>query len=223
MVVVMHWIDVGGREIGSLSKFATDIFQEGIQFRTVKLRSRGEPVHEMYRMIEHNTRFPVEMMGDINSQIGGCLMGRDSVAELVGRYGIETFRGALDTIWDQSEAEARAAIRAIPDGTYTAEATLDNDGLNPGSLPCKVTVIVEGDEMTIDLSALPPEIKAPMNSGRSGGGQTVARLAFRYLLMPEGDANEGTFRPLKLILPEGTIVSAGPTSPMGTTIRRCRR
>ena len=115
----MHWIDVGGRDIGSLSKFSTDIFQEGIQFRTVKLRSRGEPVPEMYRMIEHNTRFPVEMMGDINSQIGGCLMGRDSVVELVGRYGVATFRAALDTIWDQSEAEARAAIRAIPDGTYT--------------------------------------------------------------------------------------------------------
>ena len=215
MVVVMHWIDVGGREIGSLSKFATDIFQEGIQFRTVKLRSRGEPVPEMIRMIEHNTRFPVEMMGDINSQIGGCMMGRDSVAELVDRYGVDTFARALDTIWDQSEAEARAAIRGIPDGTYSAEATLDNDGLNPGPLPCKVTVTVAGDEMTIDLSALPKEVNAPMNSGRSGGGATVARLAFRYLLLPEGDANEGTFRPLKLILPEGTIVSARPTAPMG--------
>jgi N-methylhydantoinase B len=216
MVVVMHWIDVGGRDVGSLSKFATDIFQEGIQFRTVKLRSRGEPVPEMYRMIEHNTRFPVEMMGDINSQIGGCLLGRDGVAELAGRYGVETFLGALEAIWDQSEAVARAAIAAIPDGTYTAEATLDNDGLNPGSLPCRVTVIVAGDEMTIDLSALPAEVKAPMNAGRSGGGSTVARLAFRYLLLPEGDANEGTFRPLRLNLPEGTIVSARPTSAMGS-------
>ncbi len=215
MVVVMHWIDVGGRDVGSLSKFATDIFQEGIQFRTVKLRSRGEPVLEMVRMIEHNTRFPIEMMGDINSQIGGCVMGRDRVADLVERYGVETFRRALTIIWDQSEAEARAAIRAIRDGTYTAEATLDDDGLNPGSLPCKVTVVVAGDEMTIDLSALPAEVNAPMNSGRSGGGSTVARLAFRYLLLPEGDANEGTFRPLKLILPEGTIVSARPTAPMG--------
>ena len=80
MVVVMHWIDVGGRDVGSISKFATDIFQEGIQFRTVKLQSCGEPVREIYRMIEHNTRFPVEMMGDINSQIGGCLLGRDGVA-----------------------------------------------------------------------------------------------------------------------------------------------
>jgi N-methylhydantoinase B len=216
MVVVMHWIDVGGRDIGSTSKFATDIFQEGIQFRTVKLRARGEPVREMYRMIEHNTRFPIEMMGDINSQIGGCLMGRDGVIELAERYGAATFRGAIDAIWRQSEAEARAAIRTIPDGTYKAEATLDDDGLNPGSLPCRVTVTVAGDEMTIDLSDLPREVRAPMNSGRSGGGATVARLAFRYLLLPEGDANEGTFRPLKLILPEGTIVSARPTSPMGS-------
>jgi N-methylhydantoinase B len=57
-VVVVHWLDVGGRVIGSLSKYATDIFQEGIQFRTVKLRSRGEPVLEIYRMIQGNTRFP---------------------------------------------------------------------------------------------------------------------------------------------------------------------
>lgn len=216
MVVVMHWIDVGGRDIGSLSKFATDIFQEGIQFRTVKLRSRGEPVPEMIRMIEHNTRFPVEMMGDINSQIGGCLLGRDSVVELVERYGVDTFRKALGIIWDQSESEARAAIRTIPDGTYSAKAILDDDGLNPGSLPCEVTVTVVGDEMMIDLSNLPAEVNAPMNSGRSGGGSTVARLAFRYLLLPEGDANEGTFRPLKLVLPEGTIVSARPTAAMGS-------
>ena len=79
-----------------------------------------------------------------------------------------------------------------------------------------MTVGVRGDEMTIDLSALPREVNAPMNSGRSGGGSTVARLAFRYLLLPEGDANEGTFRPLHLILPEGTIVSASPTAPMGS-------
>jgi N-methylhydantoinase B len=216
MVVVMHWIDVGGRDIGSTSKFATDIFQEGIQFRTVKLRARGEPVREMYRMIEHNTRFPVEMMGDINSQIGGCLMGRDEVAVLASRYGVGTFRAALQAIWSQSEVAARAAIRAIPDGTYSAEAVLDDDGLNPGSLPCRITVTVTGDEMTVDLSELPREVNAPMNCGRYGGGETVSRLAFRYLILPEGDANEGTFRPLKLVLPEGTIVSARPTAPMGS-------
>ena len=108
----MHWIDVGGRDIGSTSKFATDIFQEGIQFRTVKLRARGEPVREIYRMIEHNTRFPVEMMGDINSQIGGCLMGRDEVAALVGRYGV----GDLPRRPRRRSGTSRRRRRAPPSG-----------------------------------------------------------------------------------------------------------
>ena len=215
-LVVLHWLDVGGRVIGSLSKHATDIFQEGVQFHTVKLHARGEKVAEIYRMIRANTRFPEEVMGDIDAQIGGCLMGRDRMIELIARYGSGTFRGAVERIWDQSEAVARAAIAAIPDGTYTAEAFLDNDGLNAGiTVPLAVKVIVAADEMTIDLSALPPEKLSTMNAGRSGGGQSVARLAFRYLVIPTEDANEGSFRPLKLVLPEGTIMSAGATAAKG--------
>ena len=216
MVVVMHWIDIGGREIGSTSKFATDIFQEGIQFRTVRLYAKGEPVADMFRMIQHNTRFPVEVMGDINSQIGGCIMGRDAIEELVRRYSAQTFRNALDMIWALSEEAARAVIREIPDGTYFAESLMDDDGLTPDKpIPLKLAVTISGDDFIIDMSQLPPQAVSPINSGASGGGQTVARLAFRYLVAPEGDANEGTFRPLKLNLPEGTIVSAGPTAAMG--------
>jgi N-methylhydantoinase B len=215
-VVVVHWLDVGGRVIGSLSKYATDIFQEGIQFRTVKLRSRGEPVEEIYRLIRGNTRFPEEVMGDIDAQIGGCHMGRDQVVALVARYGTATFRNAVEVMWNQSEAIARAVIRDIPDGTYEADAFLDNDGLNAGStVPLKVKVVIAGDEMTIDLSDLPPERKSTMNAGRSGGGQSVARLAFRYLIIPNEAANEGSFRPLHLVLPEGTVMSAGPNSAKG--------
>jgi N-methylhydantoinase B len=215
-VVVVHWLDVGGRVIGSLSKYATDIFQEGTQFRTVKLRARGEPVEEIYRLIRGNTRFPDEVMGDIDAQIGGCLMGRDQVVELIGRYGTTTFNNAIETMWDQSEAIARAVIRDIPDGEYSAEAFLDNDGLNDGvTVPLKVRVVVASDEITIDLSDLPAERKSTMNAGRSGGGQSVARLAFRYLIIPNEAANEGSFRPLHLVLPEGTVMSASPNSAKG--------
>jgi N-methylhydantoinase B len=215
-VVVVHWMDVGGRVIGSLSKFATDIFQEGVQFRTVKLRSRGNPVEEIYRLVRGNTRFPEEVMGDIDAQIGGCLMGRDQVVELVGRYGTEAFKRAIEVIWDQSEAIGRAVIGQIPDGEYSAEAFLDNDGLNAErTVPLKIKLIVAGDEMTIDLSDLPLERKSTMNAGRSGGGQSVARLAFRYLIIPNEAANEGSFRPLHLVLPEGTVMSASPNSAKG--------
>ena len=70
--VVMHWMDVGGITIGSCqSPFTTDIFQEGIQFRTVKLLNRGKRVDEMFRMVAENTRFPKLVLGDLESQIAG--------------------------------------------------------------------------------------------------------------------------------------------------------
>jgi N-methylhydantoinase B len=216
MMVVMHWLDIGGRVVGSIAKQATDIFQEGIQFRTVKLHSRGERVEDMYRMIAHNTRFPEEVGGDVASQVGGCLMGRDELEGLIARYGSAVFRGAVETMWRQSEAEARAVIRDIPDGTYEASAFLDDDGVHEGKpIPLTVKVIVAGDEMTVDLSGVADETNTTINSTRSGGGETVARLAFRYLVMPEGQASEGTFMPLKLVLPEGKIVSASANSAKG--------
>ncbi len=216
MLVVMHWLDVGGGVVGSITKYASDIFQEGIQFRTVKLYSKGEPVQEMFRMIQHNTRFPEEVGGDIASQVGGCLMGRDELAQLIRRYGSAVFRGAVEIMWRQSEAEARAVIRDIPDGVYEASAFLDDDGIHEGTpVALAVKVIVAGDEMTVDLSGVADETATTINSTRSGGGETVARLAFRYLVMPQGQASEGTFRPLTLVLPEGKIVSASANSAKG--------
>ena len=72
-----HWIDIGGSAIGSVSYSSTDIFMEGLQLRSIKLWSKGEPIEEVYRIIENNTRFPLELLGDIEAQLGGCLLGRD--------------------------------------------------------------------------------------------------------------------------------------------------
>ena len=72
----VHWIDIGGSAVGSITFRTTDIFMEGLQLRTVKLWSKGEPVEEVYRIIENNTRFPTELMGDIAAQLGGCVLGR---------------------------------------------------------------------------------------------------------------------------------------------------
>src|SRR5579863_318047 len=107
----MHWIDIGGSVPQS-----TDIFMEGLQFRSIKLMSKGEPIEEIYRIIENNTRFPAQLMGDISAQISGCIAGRDLVAGLAAKYGVVTFRAAVDTILDQTETSVRKRIRAIPDG-----------------------------------------------------------------------------------------------------------
>ena len=154
-------------------------------------------------------------MGDIAAQLAGCLLGRDLVAELVDKYGVETFERAVEIILDQSEAAARALIRSMPDGVYTSETFLDNDRAGDEPLPIRIKVIVEGDEMTIDYSGIADQVKGPINSGWFGGGQTTARVAFKYLMGAGEMANEGTFRPLKLVLPPGKILSADPTAPMG--------
>ena len=206
----VHWIDIGGSVPRS-----TDIFMEGLQLRSIKLWSRGKPVEEVYRIIECNSRMPTELMGDIAAQLAGCLLGRDLTRALALRYGLPTYFKAIGAILDQSEAAARAVIKSMPDGVYEAETFLDNDRTSDNPLRLKVKVIVAGDELTIDYSEIADQVAGPINSGYFGGGQTTARVAFKYILGADEMANEGTFRPLKLILPPGKILSADATAPMG--------
>jgi N-methylhydantoinase B len=206
----VHWIEIGG-----IQSRSTDIFMEGLQLRSIKLWSKGEPIEEVYRIIENNTRMPAELMGDIAAQLAGCLLGRDLVAALADRYGIPTFERAVDSILDRSEAAARAFIRGMADGDYVTETWLDNDRSGSDApVPIKVKVIVAGDDLTVDYSEIAEQAKGPINSGYFGGGQTIARVAFKYLLGADEMANEGTFRPIKLVLPPGKLISADPTAPM---------
>ena len=211
----VHWIDIGG-----CVPHSTDIFMEGLQLRSIKLWSKGAPIEEVYRIIENNTRQPGELMGDIAAQLAGCLLGRDLTAQLIDKYGSATFERAVEIILDQSEAAARALIRSMPDGVYTSETFLDNDRAGDEPLPIRIKVIVEGDEMTIDYSGIAGQVKGPINSGWFGGGQTTARVAFKYLLGAGEMANEGTFRPLKLVLPPGK--SSAPSRPRRWAITRRR-
>jgi N-methylhydantoinase B len=206
----VHWIEIGGIQSNS-----TDIFMEGLQLRSIKLWSKGEPIEEVYRIIENNTRMPNELMGDIAAQLAGCLLGRDLTAQLADKYGVDAFNAAVERILDQSESAARAFIRAMPDGVYRCDTWLDNDRSGSDEpVPIKVKVIVEGDELTVDFSEIAEQAKGSINSGYYGGGQTIARVAFKYLMGADEMANEGTFRPIKLVLPLGKLISADPTAPM---------
>ena len=211
----MHWIDIGGAVPRS-----TDIFMEGLQFHSIKLMSQGQPIEEVFRIIETNTRFPEALLGDIAAQIAGCLAGRDLVAGLAAKYGHATFQRAVATILDQTEALIRDRIRAVPDGIYESSVALDGDGVSDEILPIAIKIVVAGDTVTADYSGMPPQVAGCINAGSYGGGRTTARVAFKYLIAPEEPANEGMFRPLQLVLPSGTLLSADPTAPMGN-YNRC--
>jgi N-methylhydantoinase B len=215
--VVMHWMDVGGITLGSCqSPFTTDVFQEGIQFRTVKLLSRGERVDEMFRMVAENTRVPKLVLGDLEAQIAGCIAGRDMALELVQIWGSQNIRLAVEQFWSRAEAATRAVIAQIPDGEYCARSFLDDDGIERGKpIEIAVKVIIRGDDAVIDLSGVAAQLKGPLNSGYQGGAVAASRMAAKYVFSPDGPANHGAFKPIEVVCPPGRFLSAGPTAPIG--------
>ena len=210
-----HWVDIGGTRVGFGSYATNEIFQEGLQFRSIKIYERGERNEAVWQILADNLRFPESSLGDLRAQIASCHLGERRLAEVYSRYGPETVNACVTEIWDQAEAEARQVVAAIPDGTYSAESLLDNDGINlDAPLNIRVRVTVSGDQMTVDYSDMNPQVPTPLNSGFSGG-LAAARVAFKCLTMPEAPVNEGGFRPLHLISPEGTMVNARPPAAIG--------
>ena len=134
----------------------------------------------------------MELLGDIEAQLGGCLLGRDLTQAMGNKYGTRSFSTRSMTILDQCEAATREKIRAIPDGVYQHEAFLDNDGVRDEKIPIRVKVIVAGDEITVDFSEMSDQVKGCINSGFYGGGRTCVRVAFKYLIATDEPANEGT-------------------------------
>lgn len=214
--VVVHLLDVGGGVIGSIAPHSSDIWQEGIQYPSVKLWSRGEPVSDVYRILETNTRFPDQVRGDVAAQLAGCLFGRDRVSEVVEQYGYHTVRAAVEMAWSQARAKVARRVGALTDGKYSASSYLDDDGIHEGA-PIEVTVSVEvsGEELTVDFSGIAPQVPSAHNAGFHGGAVAAARMAIKYLLSPEDPANEGDFLGLHVTAPEGTFLSASPGAALG--------
>ena len=200
-----HWPDVGG----VLGGVTTDIFSEGIQVPILKYQTAGVVNQDLVDIIRNNVRIPDRAMGDLRAQIIAVTTGEKRFLELLNRYGQIPVLNAIDRIMDISEAKARAQTRAIPDGVYEAESFMDDDGVEIGKrVPIKVKVIKKGDRMTIDLSGVSPQVRGFYNSGPSTG-ISCAQVAYKCLTSAtDYPINEGSFRALETIVPQGTVVSA---------------
>ena len=168
-----HWVDVGGTRVGFGSYESYEIFQEGLQFRSLKIYDAGKRNDAIWQIIEDNLRFPESSLGDLRAQIASCNIAERRLAELYNRYDAETIRACIETTWEQSEAAAREVIAGIRDGTYEAEGCLDNDGVKLDTpLVIKVKVIIKGSQMTIDYTGTNPQVRFPLEFRlrRSGGG-----------------------------------------------------
>ena len=206
-----HWLDIGG----VLAGVTTDIYSEGLQIPFLKLYRAGEINRDLVDIIRMNCRIPERALGDMRAQVTGVKTGERRFLELIGRYGKDAVLGAIEAILERSEHAARARTRSIPDGTYEAESFMDDDGLTTGKpIPLKVRVTVAGDEMTVDLSEVSPQVRGFFNSGPSTG-VGCAQVAYKCLTSPtDYPLNDGSLRGLKVILPPGRVVSAVRPAPM---------
>src|SRR6267378_3516868 len=213
-MVRAHWIDVGGMSTGfGAGPTVADPWMEGLQLDQLKIYEAGELNETLYRVLKDNIRFPESSLGDMKSQMAACRLAARRMDELFDKYGKDTILAAIARIFAETETKCRNVVAWLPDGSYEAEAALDDDGLRknePVRVHAKVT-IAKG-HMTIDLSGCSGERRAAINSRTLAG----ARVAYKALTGPLDPVNEGSFRALKVIIPEGNIMMARFPAPMSS-------
>ncbi len=204
---ISHHSDVGGRVPGSNASDSTEIYQEGLRIPPLKLFEAGKRNETMWSLIEKNVRIPIQVLGDLRAQLAACHIAETQFDELVTRYGIDKLSLYMEEVIDYAERLTRAAVRELPDGEWSFEDWIDDDGIDRDRpIRLFVTITKSGDSMTVDWTGSSPQVKGAINSTLSF---TVAHsvAAIRSVLPLNIPSNEGVFRVIKVIAPAATITN----------------
>jgi N-methylhydantoinase B len=201
-----HWPDTGGRVPGGFSARATEIQQEGLRLPPVRLIRGGVLDQDILDIVMANIRVPEERLGDLQAQLGALTVGERRLTALLDRYGVETVEACMAELKVRSERLMRAHIATIPDGVYRAEAFIDSDAIDPEPLVIRLTLTVEGSDLTFDFSRSSPPCRGPLNSVLAATVSS-AYIAVKHVF-PDVPINAGCFAPLHVPPPEGTFLYA---------------
>jgi len=206
----VHSTDIGGKVAGSLSPTSYEVFQEGLRIPPTKLYRRGELNQEVLNLVLTNCRIPKDNWGDLRAMVTALKVGEARVKEAIGRYGLGTFKDAMDDALDYSERRSRMVIEGIPDGTYRFSDYLDDDVATKIPIKLCVAVSVAGSAITIDFSGTDAQVRSAFNLYSRGGPHPwlIYKVMFLILtLAPDIPVNAGILRPVKLMAPEGSVVN----------------
>lgn len=195
-----HAPDIGGR---ILSAEAREVFEEGLQVPITKLFRAGQPNEELFKIIRANVRTPDETVGDLYAQTSSNAVGARSLLQMMDEFQLETIDPLADEIIARSEKAMRDGIRALPNGRYEHE--LWSDGFEE-PLRIKVAVTVEDEDLTIDFDGSSPQSKRGINVVLNYT-QGYASFAMKAAISPEVPHNAGSFRPVHVTAPEGSILN----------------
>ena len=204
-----HQSDIGGGLAGTYNPEATEIWHEGIRLPVMKLIDRGEVRDDIWKLLLINSRTSDLLDGDLRAMLGSTRVGAERVAELVGELGLASYFDHLAGVLDHAEARMRAAVAELPDGTYLGEDHTDNDCFDKIDVAIRVAMTVKGDSLTLDFSGSDPQMKGFKNSSLANT-YSAAFLALSSFFDTGIPRNEGTYRCVTVIAPEGRIVNARP-------------
>jgi N-methylhydantoinase B len=205
---IAHNSDVGGKSPGSLSADATEIFQEGLRLPAIKMVSKGEPIPGIFDIITVNSRMPDFLEGDLWAAIASVRIGAKRLAELAEKYSVATFQAAMDSFMDHGEKIALAELAKLPHGSFELTEEQDDGRF------FNVKISISADEFVIDLRDNPDQDAGPSNAGHDDTLVSM-QVIFKALTDPTSPANEGSFRPLKVLTKEGTCFHAKEPAAVG--------
>ena len=213
MATTGHWMDMGGNVPGGWGPSATEIHQEGIIIPPVKLYEEGKLNKALVAMFMANVRLPAEIAGDLAAMSNVFTVGNRGIEALVKKFGRPLLSECLNEMIACSERQMRSYIADLPDGTYTWEDWIDNDGIVDEPIAVKLAITITGDLMHFDFAGTGPKARGPQNMSLNTT-LSSCYVAIKHIF-PDVPVNGGTFRPISFNVPAGTLLAAEYPSPCG--------
>ncbi len=210
---VGHWLDVGGNVPGNFNAKATESFQEGFRVPPVKIISGGVLQQDIVDILGANSRVPLSNWGDLNGQLNALGLGERRLHALLDEYGDDTVTAATAALTARAEALMRANIASLPDGTYSYDDFLDNDGVTDEPLLIALDLTIRGDTMKLDFSRSSPPCRGPLNIARSTA-VACCYVALKHIFT-DVPANAGCLAPIEFVIPDTTLLGVSAPKPVG--------
>ncbi len=209
-----HQTDVGGLTPGSMPPDSRVVEDEGVLIDNFKLvegdgkgggQFREAEVYRMLTTAKYPARNPLENIADLKAQVAACEKGAAELRRMVDHFGLGVVQAYMAHVQNNAEELVRRRILALKDSEYVYEMDPDYDG-RPRAIHVKVTVDHDARSATIDFTGTTGQLATNYNAP-----EPVTRAAvlyvFRCLVDDAIPMNEGVMKPLKVILPRGTMLS----------------